>query len=105
MTPYFRILKVFAIFGQIHIHKLVHVPIFTDTLVQEQGDATVPDTEDENHCCACGGAKYKMEFQGLWTRQRHPKDFPTEESKKYYDKYCKVGNFHGGVIFDIFVIC
>ncbi|KAJ8314540.1 hypothetical protein KUTeg_006690 [Tegillarca granosa] len=40
-----------------------------------QGDESAP--VEENGCCACGSARYKMHFQGKWTRQRHPKDFPT----------------------------
>lgn len=27
-------------------------------------------------CCACGSPKYKVTFQGLWSRRTHPKDFP-----------------------------
>lgn len=28
-------------------------------------------------CCACDEAKYEMSFTGFWSRQTHPKDFPT----------------------------
>lgn len=28
-------------------------------------------------CCACSEAKYELTFEGLWTRNTHPKDFPT----------------------------
>ncbi|XP_048526195.1 spondin-1 [Dendroctonus ponderosae] len=31
---------------------------------------------DENDCCACEEAKYSMIFEGLWSKQTHPKDFP-----------------------------
>lgn len=45
------------------------------TVNLQQGDKPVhTDTPD---CCACGEARYKMVFQGLWSRQTHPKDFPT----------------------------
>ncbi|GBP54115.1 Spondin-1 [Eumeta japonica] len=27
-------------------------------------------------CCACDDARYKMVFEGLWSAQTHPKDFP-----------------------------
>ncbi|XP_028167311.1 spondin-1 isoform X2 [Ostrinia furnacalis] len=29
-------------------------------------------------CCACDDAKYKMVFEGLWSAQTHPKDFPVQ---------------------------
>ncbi|XP_068628147.1 spondin-1 [Battus philenor] len=29
-------------------------------------------------CCACDDAKYKMVFEGLWSPQTHPKDFPVQ---------------------------
>ncbi|XP_046599523.1 spondin-1 isoform X1 [Neodiprion lecontei] len=28
-------------------------------------------------CCACAEAKYEVTFEGLWSRNTHPKDFPT----------------------------
>lgn len=34
--------------------------------------------DDENaECCACDEAKYDLEFIGLWSRDTHPKDYPT----------------------------
>ncbi len=27
-------------------------------------------------CCACEEAKYEVTFEGLWSNQTHPKDFP-----------------------------
>lgn len=32
----------------------------------------------KSDCCACDDAKYKMVFEGLWSPQTHPKDFPTQ---------------------------
>ncbi|XP_052738249.1 spondin-1 [Bicyclus anynana] len=29
-------------------------------------------------CCACDDAKYKMVFEGLWSPQTHPKNFPVQ---------------------------
>ncbi|CAG9563203.1 unnamed protein product [Danaus chrysippus] len=29
-------------------------------------------------CCACDDAKYSMVFEGLWSPQTHPKDFPVQ---------------------------
>ncbi|XP_030767480.1 spondin-1 isoform X2 [Sitophilus oryzae] len=34
-------------------------------------------TFDENDCCACDEAKYNVIFEGLWSKETHPKDFPT----------------------------
>jgi hypothetical protein len=27
-------------------------------------------------CCACDEAKFEITFQGLWSKQTHPKDWP-----------------------------
>ncbi|XP_046747720.1 spondin-1-like isoform X2 [Diprion similis] len=32
-------------------------------------------------CCACAEAKYEVTFEGLWSRNTHPKDFPTNAWK------------------------
>lgn len=41
----------------------------------------VENFEDEFNvpidCCACTEAKYEFAFEGLWTRNTHPKHFPT----------------------------
>jgi len=44
------------------------------------------DQSDEEHvsiiqdpCCACEEAKYEVTFQGLWSKETHPKDFPRSE--------------------------
>ena len=29
-------------------------------------------------CCACGNAKYKIVFKGIWSPESHPKDFPKQ---------------------------
>lgn len=47
------------------------------TIEKTQKDEMVNDKQDKS-CCACGYATYKMVFQGLWSRQTHPKDFPTQ---------------------------
>lgn len=38
----------------------------------EDTSLSVPD------CCACDDAKYKVVFEGLWSPQTHPKDFPKQ---------------------------
>lgn len=41
------------------------------------------EEEEENlitePCCACTEAKYEVMFQGLWSKETHPKDFPASE--------------------------
>lgn len=32
---------------------------------------------DDDECCACDEASYIMIFEGLWSQQTHPKDFPS----------------------------
>ncbi|KAL4704184.1 hypothetical protein ACJJTC_000054 [Scirpophaga incertulas] len=48
----------------------------------EDGQLTRRVCEDTSlsaaDCCACDDAKYKMVFEGLWSPQTHPKDFPTQ---------------------------
>ncbi|KAI5645119.1 hypothetical protein NE865_02667 [Phthorimaea operculella] len=48
----------------------------------EDGQLTKRVCEDTSvtasDCCACDDAKYKMVFEGLWSPQTHPKDFPTQ---------------------------
>ncbi|XP_033216700.1 spondin-1-like isoform X3 [Belonocnema kinseyi] len=31
-----------------------------------------------SECCACDEAKYEVSFEGLWSRNTHPKDFPSK---------------------------
>lgn len=38
-------------------------------------DDTLSGTIDP--CCACAEAKYELTFEGLWSRNTHPKDFPS----------------------------
>jgi hypothetical protein len=35
-------------------------------------------------CCACDEAKFQFTFQGLWSKQTHPKDWPP--GKNDFDK-------------------
>ncbi|KAK3724689.1 hypothetical protein RRG08_041170 [Elysia crispata] len=34
----------------------------------------------QDECCACGHAMYTVEFQGMWSRNTHPKGFPDEKN-------------------------
>ncbi|XP_014250507.1 spondin-1-like isoform X2 [Cimex lectularius] len=38
--------------------------------------AKVESQNDEKSCCPCDHAKYQFLFEGLWSPERHPKDFP-----------------------------
>ncbi|XP_022829303.1 spondin-1 [Spodoptera litura] len=48
----------------------------------EDGQLTRRVCEDtslqSSDCCACDDAKYRMVFEGLWSPQTHPKDFPVQ---------------------------
>ena len=56
---------------------------YVSALSEAQGDAT--GLRDSPQCCACGEARYKMVFQGLWSKQTHPKGFPTGRGKYSYE--------------------
>ncbi|CAF0985774.1 unnamed protein product [Didymodactylos carnosus] len=42
----------------------------------KSGPIKTPQRRVRNRCCACDDAKYEATFQGLWSRQTHPKDWP-----------------------------
>ncbi|KAJ2950723.1 hypothetical protein O0L34_g8985 [Tuta absoluta] len=35
-------------------------------------------------CCACDEAKYEVTFEGLWSRNTHPRDFPPESARAHF---------------------
>ncbi|XP_049865204.1 spondin-1-like [Pectinophora gossypiella] len=35
-------------------------------------------------CCACDEAKYEVTFEGLWSRNTHPRDFPPEVARAHF---------------------
>ncbi|KRZ35693.1 Spondin-1, partial [Trichinella pseudospiralis] len=37
-----------------------------------------------NECCACDEAKYEVTFEGLWSRNTHPKDYPSLEHLTHF---------------------
>lgn len=47
----------------------------TKTICEQNEDMMEKDVIPP--CCACGEAKYTINFKGTWTRQTHPKDWPT----------------------------
>ncbi|KAL3266974.1 hypothetical protein HHI36_011123 [Cryptolaemus montrouzieri] len=56
----------------------------TKVLCEElsENENVQPPILDE--CCACEEAKYELVFEGLWTRNTHPKDYP---SNIWYTKF------------------
>uniref|UniRef100_A0A183FSC8 Spondin-1 n=1 Tax=Heligmosomoides polygyrus TaxID=6339 RepID=A0A183FSC8_HELPZ len=44
----------------------------------------VPVDDPNVDCCACDQAKYELEFIGLWSKETHPKDFPTLEHLTHF---------------------
>ena len=50
--------------------------LFIHVATQAEQNEAVETISD---CCACGAAKYKVTFDGLWTKYSHPKDFPERE--------------------------
>ncbi|CAH1390076.1 unnamed protein product [Nezara viridula] len=65
-----------------------------DVWYQEDGPLTYTICEDLQEmssekqltqCCACDEAKYEVSFEGLWSRQTHPKDFPEGENTRFSD--------------------
>merc|ERR1719341_2187967 len=51
----------------------------TKELCEDMQDAFDFTPESIQDCCACDEAKYEVTFEGLWSRQTHPKDFPANE--------------------------
>jgi len=39
-------------------------------------EATPDETTKKPECCACDEAKYSFVFEGIWSNETHPKDFP-----------------------------
>ncbi|GAB6030928.1 hypothetical protein CHUAL_007755 [Chamberlinius hualienensis] len=48
----------------------------TKELCPEEENNDGGENEVVNECCACDDAKYEVTFQGLWSRNTHPKNFP-----------------------------
>ncbi|CAD7011921.1 unnamed protein product [Ceratitis capitata] len=52
----------------------------TRKICEESADdvETAPTGEDPYKCCACDEARYELTFEGMWSRNLHPKDFPAK---------------------------
>lgn len=48
------------------------------TLCEDEADASEAELFIMNECKACAEAKYELTFEGLWSRNTHPKDFPDD---------------------------
>jgi hypothetical protein len=44
----------------------------------------IPVDDPNAECCACDEAKYEVEFVGIWSKETHPKDFPTLEHLTHF---------------------
>ncbi|EYC15568.1 hypothetical protein Y032_0036g3216 [Ancylostoma ceylanicum] len=52
--------------------------------IQDGYQKVVPVDDPNMECCACDQAKYELEFIGLWSKETHPKDFPTLEHLTHF---------------------
>jgi len=48
----------------------------TKHLCEQEAESLDEQPEVLDDCCACGEAKYEVIFEGLWSKNTHPKDFP-----------------------------
>ncbi|XGW09635.1 hypothetical protein V3C99_011707 [Haemonchus contortus] len=52
--------------------------------VEEGYQKVVPVDDPNMECCACDQAKYELEFIGIWSKETHPKDYPTLEHLTHF---------------------
>lgn len=58
----------------------------TKILCEESSDNEDVQPMILERCYACDEAKYEVAFEGMWTRNTHPKDFPSDVwSTKFSD--------------------
>jgi hypothetical protein len=48
------------------------------TLCEDEADSIDMEPSIQPICNACDEAKYELTFEGLWSRNTHPKDFPDD---------------------------
>lgn len=55
----------------------------------------VPNDATDAECCACDEANYDVEFVGIWSRETHPKDYPSCKffSSKSFTNYLLIDVF------------
>ncbi|XP_058979646.1 spondin-1-like [Musca domestica] len=54
--------------------------LLTKRICEEAVDDLESQKKDEEgkECCACDEARYEITFEGMWSRNLHPKDFPAK---------------------------
>uniref|UniRef100_A0A914I7F5 Spondin-1 n=1 Tax=Globodera rostochiensis TaxID=31243 RepID=A0A914I7F5_GLORO len=52
--------------------------------VIEGYQTAVPRDDPEAECCACDEADYDVQFVGIWSKETHPKDYPTLEHLTHF---------------------
>uniref|UniRef100_A0AC34R1F0 Spondin-1 n=1 Tax=Panagrolaimus sp. JU765 TaxID=591449 RepID=A0AC34R1F0_9BILA len=50
-------------------------------------EKAIPVDDPNAECCACDEAKYDIEFIGIWSKETHPKDFPTLEHLTHFTDF------------------
>ncbi|BFZ25404.1 hypothetical protein BsWGS_28445 [Bradybaena similaris] len=75
------------------LHKVICVEAGQDEL--EHAVSNDRPSPEGAECCACGHAMYTVEFQGLWSRNTHPKGFPDEKNSYQLHWSNVVGATHG----------
>lgn len=48
----------------------------TKIFCPEENESLDEQSEILDECCACDEARYDLIFQGLWSKNTHPRDFP-----------------------------
>ncbi|KAI6230471.1 F-spondin [Aphelenchoides fujianensis] len=44
----------------------------------------IPKDAEDAECCACDEANYDVEFVGIWSKETHPKDYPSLEHLTHF---------------------
>jgi spondin-1 len=57
----------------------------TKRFCEEEVDLEDSQSTILDECRACDEAKYELTFEGLWSRNTHPKDFPSNGLTKFSD--------------------
>ncbi|KAL3119256.1 hypothetical protein niasHT_000200 [Heterodera trifolii] len=52
--------------------------------VVEGYQKAMPRDDPEAKCCACDEAEYDVQFVGIWSKETHPKDYPTLEHLTHF---------------------
>lgn len=69
------------------------------TLCEETTDSTEVQPEILEECCACQEAKYEVVFEGLWSRNTFPNNFPDDEWKTRFSDVIGASHDNSYVLF------